>query len=57
MKQSKCRFCTALLSHVQCDLGMSPLANSYAKLEQTHNAEKVYPLKVQGCGHCYLPPA
>ena len=54
MKQPKCRFCAAPLSHVQCDLGMSPLANSYVKLEQAHDAEKLYPLKVWVCDHCFL---
>ena len=33
MTQPKCRFCAAPLSQVQCDLGMSPLANSYVKFE------------------------
>ena len=54
MDQPKCRFCAAPLSHVQCDLGMSPLANSYVKFEQAHNAEKLYPLKVWVCDQCLL---
>ena len=54
MDQPKCRFCAALLSHVQCDLGMSPLANSYVKFEDGHNAEKLYPLKVWVCDQCLL---
>jgi 2-polyprenyl-3-methyl-5-hydroxy-6-metoxy-1,4-benzoquinol methylase len=54
MDQPKCRFCAAPLSHVQCDLGMSPLANSYVKLEHAHNAEKLYPLKVWVCDQCLL---
>src|SRR5438132_2621959 len=54
MGQPKCRFCAAPLSYVQCDLGMSPLANSYVKFEDAHNAEKLYPLKVWVCDQCLL---
>lgn len=54
MDQPKCRFCAAPLSHVQCDLGMSPLANSYVKFEEAHNKEKLYPLKVWICDQCLL---
>ena len=54
MDQPKCRFCAAPLCHVQCDLGMSPLANSYVKFEHAHNAEKLYPLKVWVCDRCLL---
>jgi 2-polyprenyl-3-methyl-5-hydroxy-6-metoxy-1,4-benzoquinol methylase len=54
MNQPTCRFCAAPLSHVQCDLGMSPLANSYVRFEDAHNAEKFYPLKVWVCDQCLL---
>ena len=54
MKQPKCRFCDALLSHVMCDLGLSPLANSYIKFEDADKAEKLYPLKVWVCDQCLL---
>ncbi len=54
MNQPTCRFCTAPLHHVQCDLGMSPLANSYIKFEHARNAEKLYPLKVWICEQCLL---
>lgn len=37
-----------------CDLGMSPLANSYVKFKNSRNAEKSYPLKVWVCGECLL---
>lgn len=37
-----------------CDLGMSPLANSYVKFENSRNAEKFYPLKVWVCDECLL---
>jgi SAM-dependent methyltransferase len=54
MDQPKCRFCVAPLSYVQCDLGMSPLANSYVRFEDSHNKEKLYPLKVWVCDQCLL---
>ena len=50
----KCRFCAEPLAHVMCDLGMSPLANSYVSFENSQNAEKSYPLKVWVCGNCLL---
>jgi hypothetical protein len=50
----KCRFCGEPLTHVMCDLGMSPLANSYVKIEHAQHAEKSYPLKVWICGNCLL---
>jgi 2-polyprenyl-3-methyl-5-hydroxy-6-metoxy-1,4-benzoquinol methylase len=37
-----------------CDLGMSPLANSYVKLEDAQSAEHFYPLKVWVCDRCLL---
>ena len=49
-----CRFCAEPLTHVMCDLGMSPLANSYVKFENAQNAEKSYPLKVWVCDKCLL---
>lgn len=49
-----CRFCSEPLSHVMCDLGMSPLANSYVRFEDARNAEKIYPLKVWVCDKCLL---
>ena len=54
MDQPKCRFCAAPLSNVQCDLGMSPLANSFVKFEDAHSDEKLYPLKVWVCDQCLL---
>lgn len=54
MHTPKCRFCDEPLTHVLCDLGMSPLANSYVKHEHSQNAEKFYPLKVWVCKKCLL---
>lgn len=50
----KCRFCAEPLVHVMCDLGMSPLANSYVSIENPQQAEKIYPLKLWVCGNCLL---
>lgn len=49
-----CRFCGTPLKHVMCDLGLSPLANSYVKADDAQNAEKFYPLKVWVCHSCLL---
>ncbi len=37
-----------------CDLGLSPLANSYVKADDAQSAEKFYPLKVWVCHSCLL---
>lgn len=37
-----------------CDLGLSPLANSYVKFENVGQGEKFYPLKVWVCDRCLL---
>ncbi len=50
----KCRFCAEPLTHVMCDLAMSPLAHSYVKFEDGQNAEKIFPLKVWVCDKCLL---
>ncbi|MEI6674023.1 MAG: class I SAM-dependent methyltransferase [Verrucomicrobiota bacterium] len=55
MKHStNCRFCAEPLAHVMCDLGTSPLANSYVSYENSRKAEKSYPLKVWVCENCLL---
>ena len=54
MQNPKCRFCGTPLSNVMCDLGLSPLANSYVKFENVHDGEKFYPLKVWACEKCLL---
>jgi C-methyltransferase C-terminal domain/Putative zinc binding domain/Methyltransferase domain len=50
----KCRFCSESLTHVMCNLGMSPLANSYVKFEDADKSGKIYPLKVWVCEKCLL---
>ena len=54
MSQPTCRFCGTPLVHVMCDLGMSPLANSYVKFEDARKTDKLYPLKVWVCDQCLL---
>ena len=49
-----CRFCSAMLSTVVCDLGMSPLANAYLTETQLHEPEPFYPLRVFVCEKCLL---
>lgn len=51
---AQCRFCSAPLSHVMCDLGMSPFSNSYVPFESVKSSEKFYPLKVWVCDQCFL---
>jgi SAM-dependent methyltransferase len=54
MHSPECRFCQTPLTHVLCNLGMSPLSNSYVKFEDVHLGEKFYPLKVWVCDKCLL---
>ena len=49
-----CRLCSAPLHHVFCDLGSSPLSNSYLQSEQLQEGESFYPLKVYVCDECLL---
>jgi SAM-dependent methyltransferase len=49
-----CRFCEAPLEITFCDLGMSPLANSYIAPENLKLAEPTYPLHVYVCSKCLL---
>lgn len=51
----KCRICNKKINDVFCDLGRSPLANSFLKNKQNFKKEKFYPLKVFFCKKCKLP--
>jgi len=51
---SECRFCSAPLENVFCDLGMSPLANSYLEEGQLQSVESFYPLRAFVCSQCLL---
>ena len=49
-----CRHCGAPLVHTFCDLGMSPLANSYPSPNDRAGMEPFYPLHAFVCGGCFL---
>ncbi len=49
-----CRHCGAPLTQSFCDLGLSPLANSYLSQDDLERPEKSYPLHVFVCGNCFL---
>ncbi len=49
-----CRFCAAPVSTVVCDLGMSPLCESFLTAEQLNQVEYFYPLRADVCEQCWL---
>ena len=49
-----CRFCGTDLNQTFVDLGMSPLANSYIKVDEANRMEPFYPLHVYVCSACLL---
>ena len=49
-----CRFCDAALTHSFCDLGMSPLSNSFVSAENLNAMEPFYPLHAFVCESCFL---
>ena len=51
----KCRICKKIINDYFCDLGFTPLANSFIKKKSFIKKEKNYPLKVFYCKSCYLP--
>src|SRR5216117_1701906 len=53
-RPTPCRFCGTPLRHVVCDLGMSPLANSYLPPERLSAMEPFYPLRTLVCERCFL---
>lgn len=52
--QRGCRFCGTALDKTFVDLGMSPLANSYIKANESNRMEPFYPLHVYVCSACLL---
>ncbi len=54
MTSTPCRHCGAALSISFCDLGMSPLANSYLAPDQLDQSESFYPLHAFVCSSCLL---
>ena len=51
---SRCRHCNSELTVSFCDLGMSPLANSYLSADQLDRMEPFYPLHAYVCSDCFL---
>jgi SAM-dependent methyltransferase len=49
-----CRFCGAPVSAVVCDLGMSPLCESFLTADQLNQRESFYPLRADVCERCWL---
>jgi SAM-dependent methyltransferase len=49
-----CRFCAAPVSTVVCDLGMSPLCESFLSVDQLNQVERFYPLRADVCERCWL---
>src|SRR5215471_2554761 len=51
---SVCRFCGSSSRTTFCDLGMSPLCESYLPADKLNQMEPFYPLHVWVCGDCFL---
>jgi len=49
-----CRFCAAPVATVVCDLGMSPLCESFLAADQRNQMEPFYPLRADVCERCWL---
>ncbi len=54
MLAASCRFCGDELKQTFCDLGMSPMANSFLTAEQLNQGETFYPLHAYVCSQCHL---
>ena len=54
MTRRACRFCHASLTLSFCDLGMSPLSNSYVEPSASQQMEPFYPLHAFVCEQCWL---
>ncbi|CAM5765362.1 class I SAM-dependent methyltransferase [Bosea minatitlanensis] len=57
MTPCKCRFCSAPLTTIFADLGMTPLANSFVAPEDAAEPEAFYPLQIYVCDLCKLVQA
>ncbi len=50
----RCRFCATPLEQTFVDLGMTPLCETYPRVEDLNRMEPYYPLHVYVCGKCFL---
>ena len=51
-RANNCRFCNTPLYETFCDLGMSPLSNSYLTEDGISRQESFYPLHAYVCDEC-----
>jgi len=51
---STCRFCSTPLTQTFCDLGTTPLSNSYIDAQDLDAPEPFYPLHAYVCSNCFL---
>jgi hypothetical protein len=49
-----CRFCKNNLEESFCDLGKTPLSNSYLSEKELHQSEQYHPLHAFLCTNCFL---
>lgn len=54
MSQPNCRFCSAPLRRTFADLGISPIANAFVRVDQLNKMEPFYPLHAFVCEQCLL---
>lgn len=54
MSATACRLCSAPLSRLFCDLGVSPLSNHFLRVEELGSREAFYPLRAFVCDACRL---
>ncbi len=54
LKGYPCRFCAAPVTRVVCDLGMSPLCESFLTAGERNQMEPFYPLRADVCERCWL---
>lgn len=50
----RCRSCGAPLSHVFCDLGLSPVSNAFRRPDQLDQGDVFLPLRALVCESCFL---
>jgi len=54
MPEKTCRFCKSALIQSFCNLGKSPLSNSYLKEQDLKKEEPFFPLHAYVCDNCFL---
>ena len=54
MSSHNCHFCSALLRHRFCDLGLQPFSNAFIREQDFDRMEPFYPLQADVCAQCLL---